>query len=370
MKLIYCTSLDLPPFGMANRMHILEMAKSFSKHFKNDFFLGGRTLKLDYPEIQTVDFKTAKSYKLFFKYLKFIKANNITHAYSREPFLLAFMILYNKIFFRLKIKFIYEIHTIFARNIVDKIFDYLLSKWSDHITFTTNRLRDDYVGKYNVNKKKTLVIPDAVNLDIFDKKLSEEEARKQLDLPLDKKIIGYCGRFRTMDMEKGIIDILKALKMLNEDIIFVAMGGKAKHIEYYKQKAKQLNLENKAIFIGHYNQDIVALYQKAADVLLMPFPDAYHYRHYMSPMKMFEYMASQRPIIASDLPSIREILNEKSCIFCKPGDPVDLAEKIKSTLSNNILAKQIAGQAYEDVKNYTWDKRVERIIRFLDGSMK
>lgn len=365
MKLIYCTSLDLPPFGMANRMHILEMAKSFSKHFKNDFFLGGRKLKLDYPEIQTVDFKTAKSYKLSFKYLKFIKANNITHAYSREPFLLAFMILYNKIFFRLKVEFIYEVHAIFTRNMADKIFDYLLAKWSDRITFITASLRDDYIKKYKINKKKALIAPDAVNLNIFDIKLSKEDARKKLNLPLDKKIIGYCGRFRTMDMEKGIIDIFKALKTLDDDIVFVAMGGKPRHVEYYSEKAKFFRVDNKSIIRGHFTQDIVALYQKAADVLLMPFPDIQHYRYYMSPMKMFEYMASKRPIITSDLPSIREVLNEKSCIFCKPGDPVDLAEKIKLTLSNSILAEQIAGQAYEDVQNYTWDKRVEKIISFL-----
>ncbi len=366
MKLIYVTSIDLPSFGMANRIHVMEMTKSFSKILGNDFYIGGRKLKLDYPEIQTVDFEITKSYKLSLKYLKFIKANNITHAYSREPFLLTFMILYNKIFFRLKTKFIYEVHTIFIRNMVDKILDYLLAKWSDHITFITNRLRDDYIKKYKVDKKKTLIVPDAVNLDIFDINLLREEARKKLNLPLNKKIIGYCGRFRTMDMEKGIIDIFKALEILDDNILFVAMGGKPRHVEYYIKKAKFFRVDNKSIIRGHFTQDIVALYQKAADVLLMPFPDVHHYRYYMSPMKMFEYMASKRPIIVSDLPSIREVLNEKNCIFCKPDNPKDLAEKIKLVLKNDELARNIANQAYQDVKNYTWDKRAKKIIRFLD----
>jgi len=366
MKLIYCTSLTLPPFGMANRMHVLDMAKSFCGKLGDSFYLGGKDIKLDIPEVKTVNFNTTKSYKLSFKYLKFIKKEKIEYVHTREPHLLLFLILYNKLFFRLKIKFAYEVHTISSRSFRDKIIEILLARWSDYLIFITKYLRDHYIEKYNCLNKKTLIASDAVNLNIFDIDINKEEARKKLDLPLGKKIIGYCGRFRTMDMEKGIINIFKALKILDDDIVFVAMGGKPRHVEYYIEKSKIFKVDSKSIIRGHFTQDIVALYQKAADVLLMPFPDIHHYRYYMSPMKMFEYMASKRPVIVSDLPSIREVLNAKNCVFCKPGDPIDLAKKIKLVLKNDELARNIADQAYQDAKNYTWDKRVEKIVRFLD----
>jgi len=76
-------------------------------------------------------------------------------------------------------------------------------------------------------------------------------------------------------------------------------------------------------------------------------------------------MASKRPIIATDLPSIREVLSEKNAIIVKPGDPSDLANGIKKILEDKELAEQISQQAFRDVDNYTWEKRVESILDFI-----
>jgi len=113
------------------------------------------------------------------------------------------------------------------------------------------------------------------------------------------------------------------------------------------------------------SQAQLAVYQKAFDILLMPFPPNEHYTFYMSPLKMFEYMASGRPIVTSDLPSVREILNENNAIFVKPEDPEDLARGIKTALEDKELAQRVSQQAFEDVQFYTWTKRAERIVRFI-----
>lgn len=190
-------------------------------------------------------------------------------------------------------------------------------------------------------------------------------ARKLLNLPQDKKIIGYCGRYKTMGEDKGFFDILEALKFLPENVIFVAMGGKPRHVTEYQKVADDMGLHGKAFFRDHQTQEIVAIYQKAFDVLLMPFPDIPHYRYFMSPMKMFEYMASKRPIVASDLPSVREVLNESNAMLVEAGSPKSLADGIQKVLDNPDFAQKIATKAYEDAKMYTWDMRVENIIQFL-----
>ena len=77
-------------------------------------------------------------------------------------------------------------------------------------------------------------------------------------------------------------------------------------------------------------------------------------------------MASGRPIIASDLPSIREILNDKNCIFFQAGDFYDLSDKINYVLNNKEEARVKAGQANRDVLKYSWDKRAEKILKFIE----
>ena len=81
---------------------------------------------------------------------------------------------------------------------------------------------------------------------------------------------------------------------------------------------------------------------------------------------MFEYMAGKRPIIATDLPSVREVLNENNAILVKPDDPEGLARGIKEALDDKELTKEIADQAFQDVEEYTWKRRVERIIEFIE----
>ena len=210
------------------------------------------------------------------------------------------------------------------------------------------------------------MLPDGVDMEIFDINISQEDARRKLDLPLNKKILAYTGKFKTMDRDKGINNILNALKILNnKNIIFAAVGGSDQEIDYYKKKAKEFGVIDQVVFKGLSPQSDLAVCQKAADILMMPFPYNRHYAYYMSPLKMFEYMAAKRPIIVTDLPSIREVLNENNSVIVKPCDSEDLAKGINNILDSQDLAEKAAMQAYKDVDKYTWERRVEKILNFV-----
>ena len=79
---------------------------------------------------------------------------------------------------------------------------------------------------------------------------------------------------------------------------------------------------------------------------------------------MFEYMASGRPIVASNLPAIKEILHDKNAVLVRPDDPDSLAEGIKSIIDNRVLAEEISQKSRFDAENYTWQKRVDKILNF------
>ena len=87
-------------------------------------------------------------------------------------------------------------------------------------------------------------------------------------------------------------------------------------------------------------------------------------------MKLFEYMASGRPIVASNIPSIAEILNKDNAILVDPDNPEELASGIKQHLVNSDLAEKIAKQAYQDGRQYTWEERAKRISDFIFRKLK
>jgi glycosyltransferase involved in cell wall biosynthesis len=86
----------------------------------------------------------------------------------------------------------------------------------------------------------------------------------------------------------------------------------------------------------------------------------------MSPLKLFEYMASGKPIVASDLPVLREILVEdRNALLYPPSDPAALAECLARLLADKSLATRLADQARQDVEDFTWERRAARILAHI-----
>ena len=147
------------------------------------------------------------------------------------------------------------------------------------------------------------------------------------------------------------------------DVLFVFVGGMPQDIENFKKKAAGLS---SVLILGQRPYGEIPFFLKAADVLILPNSAREEIsRLYTSPLKLFEYMASDRPIIASDLPSIREILNPNNALLVTPDNPELLAEKIRIILSDENLQYSLSAQALELVQNYTWQKRAERIRAYI-----
>ncbi|MEK7598912.1 MAG: glycosyltransferase [Patescibacteria group bacterium] len=242
-----------------------------------------------------------------------------------------------------------------------------LFKKAGGIITISRGLKDFYV-KRGAKSEKIIVAPDAVDFAVFNVSFSKEECRRKLNLPLDKKIVLYTGHLYKW---KGADTLLKAAKLFQipgsgfQEALFVFVGGTDKDISVFKEKS----LESKNILIaGHRPYLEIPLWLKAVDILVLPNSGKEEIsRRFTSPLKLFEYMASGTPIVASDLPSIREILNDNLCTFFKPDDPADLADKIKFAVENYESLKIKADSASELVKNYTWDKRAASIAGLISG---
>lgn len=227
-----------------------------------------------------------------------------------------------------------------------------------HMLVTISQgLKNLYIAK-DIPAQKILVAADGIDLDDFAHPGSKEDARKRLGLPAGKKIAMYIGR---LDGWKGSETLLKSSALLPGDIQVVIIGGEHAQVEALRSKYPR------ARFLGFRPYRELAGNQAAADVLVLPNTgrDEVSAR-FTSPLKLFTYMASGRPIVASDLPSIREVLDERSAYFVPPDDAEALARAIGAALEDSASPQKVA-HARELVASYTWSARAQKILRALEN---
>ncbi|MDD2935317.1 MAG: glycosyltransferase family 4 protein, partial [Candidatus Pacebacteria bacterium] len=120
------------------------------------------------------------------------------------------------------------------------------------------------------------------------------------------------------------------------------------------------------IFKGFLPYRELAYNQRAADVLVIPNSGKSKVSSfYTSPLKVFAHMSSGVPIVASDLPALKEVLNKNNSILVEPDSSESLAEGIKKVLEDKNLAENISRQALLDVAKYTWQKRAKAILNHI-----
>lgn len=216
-------------------------------------------------------------------------------------------------------------------------------------------IKNELVG-LGVSDDNIIVSHSGVEVSEFDVETTLEYVRRELSLPLNKNIITYTGHFYEW---KGVNTIGEVAKIMPENI-FLLIGGVEPDLTRFKKKYGDLK---NILILPFADRKLIPLYLKASNVLVLPNSAKEKIsNNYTSPLKLFEYMASRRPIVAADLPSIREVLNENNCVFAKPDDPEDFKDRIYEVLNNPEHGKNIAEQAFQDVQQYSWENRAKQIL--------
>jgi len=276
--------------------------------------------------------------------------NKVDIIYSRDRFSLWPITL-------IKNNLVYEVHQLHRSS-----FKFLFKKIRKLVVITKN-LKEDLIKK-GIDGNKILVASDGISLKDFDIKENQEECRKRVGLPQNKRIILYTGHLYRW---KGVETLAMASKFLGENDLIVIVGGIKWYLSNFKDFVKVNDLKN-VLVVGHKDYAQMPYYLGAADCLMLTGTKASETsQKHTSPMKMFEYMASQKPIIASDLPSFKEILNEANCILVEPDHPWEMAMGIMRALNDAELSKRISEQAFQDVQKYNWDNRARTIINFINN---
>lgn len=211
--------------------------------------------------------------------------------------------------------------------------------------------------EFHVPKQKIITEPNAVDLAPYKDGPSRAEARKKLGLSLDISLVVYTGHLYPW---KGVDTLIEAAKKLSEVVVYI-VGGSSHDLAKYR--AEFGAVEN-CVFVGHRPHVEMLLWHRAADVLVLPNTAKEELSaRYTSPMKLFEYMASGTPIVASDLPSIREITHDGLAYLVAPDSPRALVEGIREAVRGSTMERAYA--AADWVTDHSWDKRARRILASL-----
>ncbi len=344
------------------------MAIAFGKVMGKDFtFVIAGPLADDFKGTQVQSIKSRESFRavFYFFYLPFFIIKNKYYNkeivfFSPDPYLSSFLILWRKVF-RFKYKIFSDWHQLF-----EDWRDKFVATNSDYLVSTTKKIKDTLVKKTGVSPAKVLVSYGGVDVEMFKHSdQSQLELRTRLSLP-GGFLVGYVGFYKTMGMSKGVPTMIKALTYIpNENIKMVFVGALGdEEVKENQAIADSLGVGDKTLFLKWVKSTEVPAYEQAMDMLVIPYPDKPHFREYGFPMKVYEYMISQKPIIYSNLPIIDEMLYDCGVSF-KPDDSKDLAEKIVDLYNKPEVIKNLSAKAFQKVQGFTWEKRAQNIINFI-----
>ncbi|HWQ45856.1 MAG TPA: glycosyltransferase [Longilinea sp.] len=209
-----------------------------------------------------------------------------------------------------------------------------------------------------------VIAPNAVEMERFHFLPDPPAARARLGLP-ERLTAVYTGHFYA---GRGI-DLLVGLAKSFSNIQFLWVGGRAEDVDAWHLKLVELGIHN-VIITGFVDNRKLPMYQAAGDILLMPYETKIsgssggNTAEICSPMKMFEYLASGRAILTSDLPVLHEVLNDENAVFCPPDDLTAWTEIFGALLMNGPKRERLGEQALVDSRQYTWTERAKKIMDF------
>lgn len=260
----------------------------------------------------------------------------------------------------------YEVgrHCSYIYQEIGKIIERKLFTGADRIIVVSNILKK-YLLNQGVDEEKIKVIQNGVDEKLFNPTISGESVRKKYHLE-NEEVIGFAGSL--YQEWQGIGDLLKAAKIIcsiKPSIRFLIVGNTEGQEEIFK------SAPDNVIFTGSVDHSEVPRYLAAADVLVAPYKlekDLKHTSFYNSPVKLFEYMAMGKPIIASHIGQIAEILeHEKTGLLTEPGNPKNLAENILILTEDEQLKKKLGRYARNEAeKKYTWEQNARRIMAIYE----
>jgi glycosyltransferase involved in cell wall biosynthesis len=264
--------------------------------------------------------------------------------------------------FRPQTTLIYEVHQMHESRFGQRVQGFVACR--AHVIPITGHIAEKMRA---LGADRVLVEHDGIRAARFAAMPSQADARAEVGWPLDAFILGWIGRLHMLGLDKGVGQLVEALRQV-PDVSLAIVGGPGSMVEILRARWIAAGLdESRFLASGQVPPDRVPVYLSAFDICAMPHPWTEQFAYYTSPIKLFEYMASGRAIVASDLPAFAEVLrHDETALLVPSGNVAALAAAIRRLHSDRGLRERLGAQALADVQHHTWDARAGRIRAFVE----
>lgn len=382
MKIIYISSEDMRKEG-AGKTHFIEVAKNLVK-LGNELLIllpgyrprERRNYGLNVRYIPTFR-KNVLSYLLYeivsFFYLTFYILKFRPDAiYLRQGLLEVFPPILARLF---RVPYVIEKNGVMEDEFRSRGFNHLVIKvlrlaeeinfrLSNKIVCVTEGIKREIAERYKVPQDKLVVIPNGANTELF-RPLDKHECRRNLGLEKDAFYIGFVGSFAPWQGLEVLIEATKQVKEHGYRQIKCLLVGDGELEPTLRQKVREYGLESEIQFTGRVAYEGVVYYMNAFDVCYLC-KDRLSFG--FSPLKLYEYLACGRPVIASRVDGVKEVIEEGQCGYLfEPGDVEALAKAMIQSYEEREALQEMGLRGRRLVESkYTWKATAERVVEVLN----
>ncbi len=283
--------------------------------------------------------------------------------FAEDIYTLPFAVIFGKL---KRAKIYYDSRELFGylAGLKEKKFKQAFWKWIEKLfikktdyVIVTGQMDGEFLTKeYGINNIILLR-----NLPRYYKPSSSLDLHSQFQIDIDKNIILYQG---VLLKGRGIEKVFAVLSDL-PDYVFLIVGG-GEYEEYYKNLAQEMNITTQVIFLGKLTQDELPKFTSSADVGVSLIENLSTSYYYALPNKLFEYIMAEIPVIVSNLPQMKEVVEKYDVGFVIDiENKVELISALKSLSENASLYKSKRQNCHIASQELNWEKEVTKLLNVL-----
>jgi len=240
-----------------------------------------------------------------------------------------------------------------------KLREWINYYFATRIICVTEGIRNKLGENYGIKSEVCTVIPNGVNTDV-SRPMDKAVCKKKLGLAEDCFYVGFVGFFRFWQGLNTLIEAMKITKDAGYNEIHCVLVGDGGPMGYLRKMVEQFDLEEETVFTGKIEYKDVATFINSFDICYL---SKIGLNFGFSPLKLYEYLACARPVIASRVQGVTEVIEEGKCGYLfEPHDPKDLAFRIMQSYEERGKLRELGhnGRIFVE-KNYNWAKIAKRV---------